>query len=87
MNRKRAEWAVRAVQAFQIITGSDREDAISDLHCDPMHLADEEEIRFALRSLCSSSESRGASGDTNVMLSPGLLRRFRTLSGVGRGYG
>ena len=46
MNRQRAAWAGHAVLAFQTDTGTDRKDAIADLLCDLMHLADEEEDDF-----------------------------------------
>jgi hypothetical protein len=39
-NEKRAEWAQGAIDSFQDITGTDDEDAISDLLCDMMHLCD-----------------------------------------------
>lgn len=40
MNDNRAEWADGAIEAFQAATGTDREDALSDLLCDLMHLCD-----------------------------------------------
>jgi hypothetical protein len=43
MNDDRAEWGSRALQAFQIATGSDRFDLLSDLLCDLMHLCDRDE--------------------------------------------
>lgn len=39
-NLDRAEWALRALEAFQQATRTDNEDALSDLLCDLMHLAD-----------------------------------------------
>lgn len=39
-NNDRADWADRALQAFQMTTGTDRQDALSDLLCDLMHLCD-----------------------------------------------
>ena len=40
MNDDRASWAEIALHAFQAATGTDREDAVSDLICDLMHLCD-----------------------------------------------
>ena len=37
MNADRAEWAHRAVLAFETATGTDREDALCDLLADLMH--------------------------------------------------
>ena len=39
-NDDRAGWADLALLAFQAATGTDREDALSDLLCDLMHLCD-----------------------------------------------
>lgn len=39
-NDNRATWADQAVRAFRYTTGTDREDALSDLLCDLMHLCD-----------------------------------------------
>ena len=38
-NDQRADWADQALTAFQKTTGCDRQDALSDLLCDLMHLA------------------------------------------------
>lgn len=46
-NKERADWADRTVQMFQIITGADRDDAVSDLLANLMHLADDEDTDFA----------------------------------------
>ncbi len=40
MNDDRAEWALSAIRHFQTITGTDFEDALSDLLCDLMHACD-----------------------------------------------
>lgn len=40
MNDSRAEWAGYALAAFISQTGTDAEDAVTDLLCDLMHLAD-----------------------------------------------
>jgi hypothetical protein len=40
MNDDRAEWADRAIESFRVATGTDREEALSDLLCDLMHLCD-----------------------------------------------
>lgn len=40
MNDRRASWAGKALAAFQEVTGADEEDALADLLCDLMHLAD-----------------------------------------------
>ena len=42
MNDDRAGWASTALRAFQVETGTDDEDAMSDLLADLMHLADRE---------------------------------------------
>lgn len=47
MNDSRAEWAGYALAAFIDQTGAAREDAVSDLICDLMHLADRTGISFA----------------------------------------
>ena len=39
-NADRAEWAFCAIERFQDKTQTDDEDALSDLLCDLMHLAD-----------------------------------------------
>lgn len=39
-NPERAAWALVAVKAFQKTTGTEDEDALSDLLCDLMHLDD-----------------------------------------------
>ena len=39
-NDDRAEWAGRAISAFQIQTGTDFDDALPDLLCDLMHWCD-----------------------------------------------
>jgi hypothetical protein len=43
MNEDRATWAMTAINAFQERTGTNLEDALSDLLCDLMHLADRRE--------------------------------------------
>jgi hypothetical protein len=40
MNDARAHWALAALHAFHTATGVDEEDALPDLLCDLMHLAD-----------------------------------------------
>lgn len=40
MNFDRASWADKAISAFRAATGTDREDALSDLLADLMHWAD-----------------------------------------------
>jgi hypothetical protein len=39
-NEQRAEWAQCAIDSFQHTTGTDDEDALSDLLCDIMHWCD-----------------------------------------------
>lgn len=46
-NKDRAAWADHALQMFQMTTGADREDAVSDLLANLMHLADDEGTDFA----------------------------------------
>jgi hypothetical protein len=43
MNDARAMWADLALQPFEITTNTDRENALSDLLCDLMHLCDRDE--------------------------------------------
>jgi hypothetical protein len=43
MNEDRAKWAMTAVAVFQERTRTNLEDALSDLLCDLMHLADRRE--------------------------------------------
>jgi hypothetical protein len=38
-NDNRAEWAASALRQFQCVTGTDFEDALADLLCNPMHWA------------------------------------------------
>lgn len=42
-NEARAEWAKTAIDAFQLATGTDDEDALADLLCDLMHFCDRNE--------------------------------------------
>jgi hypothetical protein len=46
MNGKRAEWAACCIRHFQCQTGSDWDDATSDLLCDLMHFCDREGFDF-----------------------------------------
>jgi hypothetical protein len=46
MNEQRARWAGLAVTAFQKATGTDDEDALSDLIADLMHWADRNNFDF-----------------------------------------
>jgi len=46
MNDKRAEWASRAITAFQDATGTEDEDALGDLLTDLMHWADRNQYDF-----------------------------------------
>jgi hypothetical protein len=39
-NEKRADWADKAINTFIEATGTDPEDAVSDLLCDIMHWCD-----------------------------------------------
>jgi hypothetical protein len=45
-NEKRAKWAKAALQTFMQQTGVDYEDALGDLLCDLIHLADREPFDF-----------------------------------------
>ncbi len=40
MNNDRSNWANTAIVAFQMVTGTDDEDAVADLLCDLMHMLD-----------------------------------------------
>ena len=46
MNDDRAEWAASTIRHFQCITGTDYEDALSDLLCDLIHWADRNKCDF-----------------------------------------
>ena len=46
MNKKRAGWAAEAIDTFQETTQTDDEDRMSDLLCDLMHYADQNDIDF-----------------------------------------
>jgi hypothetical protein len=46
MNDDRAAWAEHAMAAFQVATGTDDEDALSDLLADLMHWADRAKYDF-----------------------------------------
>jgi len=45
-NEDRASWAEHALAAFMDATGSDKEDAVSDLLCDIMHWCDRNDQNF-----------------------------------------
>ena len=45
-NDQRAKWAGRAVDVFMETTGTDQEDAVSDLLCDIMHYCDRNATDF-----------------------------------------
>ena len=47
MNEKRALWADGALRAFRNLTGTDFEDAVSDLMADLMHWCDRNGMTFA----------------------------------------
>ena len=40
MNDERADWAASALEAFQSVTGTEPETALTDLLCDLMHWCD-----------------------------------------------
>lgn len=46
-NEDRAFWAQEALHFFQQVTGADDGDALADLLCDLMHLADRTPVAFA----------------------------------------
>ena len=46
MNDSRAEWAGKAIAAFQLETGTDDEDVLGDLIADLMHWADRNNYDF-----------------------------------------
>ena len=45
-NERRAQWADKALAVFQKETRCDQQDALPDLLCDLMHLADQQGIDF-----------------------------------------
>jgi len=45
-NQDRAEWAAAALRHFQCTTGTDYDDALTDLLGDLMHFADRENLDF-----------------------------------------
>ena len=47
MNGERAEWAAAALRHFQCTTGTEWQDAVSDLLADLMHLCDREGFDFS----------------------------------------
>ncbi len=59
MNDKRAEWAGCAVRHFQSLTGTDFEDALSDLLGDLIHWSDRNNFDFeaALDRACFHYEA------------------------------
>jgi hypothetical protein len=62
-NDDRASWAGRALHLFTEITGTDLEDALSDLLCDLMHWADRKDecFRSSLeRARCNYAEETSA---------------------------
>lgn len=46
MNDKRSQWAEEAVETFVSVTGTDQEDAVSDLLCNLMHYCDRNRLDF-----------------------------------------
>ncbi len=46
MNDDRAAWASEALERFQAVTGTDREDSLADLLCDLMHWSDRNNFDF-----------------------------------------
>ena len=46
MNDSRAAWAGQAIRQFAITTGTDEEDALSDLLADLMHWCDRRQVPF-----------------------------------------
>jgi hypothetical protein len=46
LNSARAEWAQAAIIAFRKVTGTEEEEALSDLLCDLMHLANRQGENF-----------------------------------------
>ena len=66
-NTDRAEWAHRAILAFEGATGTDREDALADLLCDLMHWANvygQDFERELSRATDSYAEETQADPDT-----------------------
>ena len=47
MNENRATWAGSAIARFMLVTGTDQEDALSDLLADLHHWADRNNYDFA----------------------------------------
>lgn len=47
LNTRRAEWAESALHAFMHTTGTESDNAVSDLLCDLMHFADRDSESFA----------------------------------------
>lgn len=45
-NDDRAQWADEALRRFMAVTGTDREDALSDFLCDALHWCDREGFDF-----------------------------------------
>lgn len=68
-NQERAEWAQQTLAYFAKLTGSDMEDALSDLLCNIAHWCDENdyefetELRRAARHYADETDGRGVQLD------------------------
>jgi hypothetical protein len=78
-NERRAKWADKALTSFQRETLCDREDALPDLLCDLMHLANQEGWDFdkALHRARSNHEAEVAEPEPVFLRRPALRRAVR----------
>ena len=74
-NERRARWADHALTVFQVDTRCDRQDALPDLLCDLMHLADREGWDFY--KAVERAHSNHADEVANPEPEPSLLQRPR----------
>lgn len=64
MNARRAGWGKAALEHFRTrICRTETEDALADLLCDLMHMADAEEIDFAEELVRAASNYEGEKED------------------------
>ena len=70
LNSARAEWAQAAIIAFREVTGAEEEEALSDLLCNLMHLADRQgkgfyaSLRRAIDNYVHETRAPATAGNT-----------------------
>lgn len=87
-NDERAEWAHRAILAFEGATGTDREDALADLLCDLMHWANvygqdfERELSRATDSYSEETQAEPEEETKEITITPlGLVKLVEIAGG------